>query len=96
MDVREPKELTNDGIVPGAVNIPLGMVEEAFKMDGTQFKGIFAFKKPLQHHPVVFLCLKGIRAKKAKDYVDSVHGYSNTYYYPGSFAEWSEKIQSSK
>ena len=91
VDVREPKELEEIGQVPGAINIPLGFVEQAFAMDKAEFKAIVGCSKPQPEDPVVFLCMKGIRAKTAKDVVDLKYGFKNTLVYPGSFTEWIAK-----
>lgn len=93
VDVREPKELEQLGEVPGAVNIPLGYVEKAFAMEKAEFKAIIGATKPEQEDTVVFLCMKGIRARTAKEAIEAKFGFKNSTYYPGSFAEWTSKQQ---
>merc|ERR1712059_242743 len=41
VDVREPAELVNDGVIPGAVNIPLGQVQAALDMSPAQFTSLY-------------------------------------------------------
>ena len=86
VDVREPLEIENHGAVPNAVNIPVGDVEAAFAMPNDDFKANLGIDKPSMNDPVVFFCVKGIRAKYAKDLVEQ-KGYKQSFYYPGSFAE---------
>ena len=96
VDVREPEELVTDGEIPKAVNIPMGMLEQAFVMDSSLFKDTFHVDKPKPSDPVIFLCLKGIRAKTASDFVQEQYKYENTSVYTGSFADWIERKQPSK
>lgn len=86
VDVREPQELENHGLVPNAVNIPVGDVEAAFAMPKDDFKANLGIDKPSMNDPVVFFCVKGIRAKTAKDLVEQ-KGYKQSFYFPGSFTE---------
>lgn len=59
VDVREPMELEMDGEVPGAVNIPLGEVEER--------------KQEILSHdkPVVLFCRSGNRSGRALEYLNA-------------------------
>lgn len=91
VDVREPKELDQIGEIPGAVNIPLGFLEQAFAMDTAEFKAIVGCTKPQQEDQIIFSCMKGIRAKTAKDLVEAKYGFKNSIYYPGSYTEWITK-----
>ncbi len=90
IDVRQPKELVEMGEIPETINIPMGHLEEAFKLDEKSFYDIYRVKKPSKEDPLVFFCLKGIRAKTSQEFVESQYKYENTYFYPGSFADWVE------
>lgn len=59
VDVREPMELMVDGEIPGAVNIPLGEVED--RKDEIMNSEI----------PVILFCRSGNRSGKALDYLQS-------------------------
>ena len=85
IDVREPSELKSRGTVPTAVNIPVGYINEAFGMDDEDFKIIIGAEKPQSDDPVIFFCVKGIRAKNAQDLVQNKFKYTQSYFYPGSF-----------
>ncbi len=59
IDVREPMELEMDGFIEGAVNIPLGEVDER-KEEILSIEG-----------PVVLFCRSGNRSGKALDFLTS-------------------------
>lgn len=59
IDVREPIELEMDGNIEGAVNIPLGEVED-------RKDEILSIEKP-----VVLFCRSGNRSGKALEYLNS-------------------------
>ena len=85
VDVREPIELKAHGIVSGAINIPVGNVDEAFSMENEQFEAIIGSEKPNIDEPVIFFCVKGIRAKNASDLVNDKFKYKQSLFYPGPF-----------
>lgn len=66
IDVREPMELEMDGNIEGAVNIPLGEVED-------RKDEILSIEKP-----VVLFCRSGNRSGKALEYLNS-QGLQNGY-----------------
>ncbi|WP_312075809.1 rhodanese-like domain-containing protein [Chryseobacterium sp.] len=59
IDVREPMELEMDGNIEGAVNIPLGEVED-------RKDEILSIEKP-----VIIFCRSGNRSGKALEYLNS-------------------------
>jgi len=59
IDVREPMELEMDGNIEGAVNIPLGEVED-------RKDEILSIEKP-----VILFCRSGNRSGKALEYLNS-------------------------
>ncbi len=73
IDVREPMELEMDGYIQGAINIPLGEIEN--KKDE-----ILAYEVP-----VVFFCRSGNRSGKALEYMIE-QGLENGYN-GGGFSE---------
>ena len=46
LDVRNPKELEEDGKIPGSYNIALPELSGAFQMAGTEFKEKYGFNLP--------------------------------------------------
>lgn len=90
IDVREPHELTDDGKIPGSVNIPLGSIEEAFKLPPDMFKERYGVKLPDRSDSMVFSCKAGRRAASAAEKVAPL-GYPNAKVYSGSFKDWVER-----
>lgn len=89
IDVREPQELTEFGAIPETVNIPLGEVESALKMDPERFEKIFKAAKPSEDEPLVFFCKIGKRSGIASE-IAKANGF-NAGNFIGSFEEWKEK-----
>lgn len=89
IDVREPWELREYGIIPGTVNIPLGQVDMALRLNPEEFKEKYGGDKPSHSDNIVFSCLAGIRSKKALDTAVSL-GYSKVQHYPGGFEDWAK------
>lgn len=78
IDVREPMELDMDGSINGALNIPLGEIEE-------QQDEILAMEKP-----VIFFCRSGNRSGKALEYFQSQglkEGYNG-----GGYSDLKDKL----
>jgi rhodanese-related sulfurtransferase len=92
VDVREAKELENDGRIDNAVHIPLRQVKEAFELNPDHFEKKYQVKMPEDEDPIIFTCLAGIRSAKAEAVVNSM-GFSNTSNYLGGFADWVQKNQ---
>ncbi|XP_064455784.1 thiosulfate sulfurtransferase/rhodanese-like domain-containing protein 3 [Ornithodoros turicata] len=93
IDVREPKELVDDGRIPGTINIPLNDVGAAFELSDAQFLQKYGRQKPAEDDPnIVFNCRRGIRATSAMQAAHS-KGYKQARFYRGSFCEWEEKGQ---
>ena len=56
-------------------------------MSSEDFEDSVGVKKPDTNDPMIFFCVKGIRAKNAKDLVEQNFHYKQSFYYPGSFAD---------
>lgn len=87
VDVREPSELKEEGKIPNSVNIPLGEVGEAFKMDSSSFEKKYGPKKPGAETDFVISCRSGKRATTAYHQLRDL-GYRNVSVYSGSFLDW--------
>ena len=82
IDVREPMELEMDGNIDGAINIPLGEVED--RQDE-----ILSIEKP-----VVLFCRSGNRSGKALDFLESQglkEGYNG-----GGWAELKSNLEANQ
>ncbi|CAL1299809.1 unnamed protein product [Larinioides sclopetarius] len=88
IDVREPKELKEDGKIPNSVNIPLGQIVDAFKMSEADFQAKYGVQKPdTNSNPFVLSCRSGKRATDAYQKLSAL-GYDNISVYSGSFLDW--------
>lgn len=74
IDVREVDEVRASGLIPGAVNVPLGSVP--------------TFAKSIdQDKLLVFYCQRGMRAERAAEGAKAV-GHDNVAVYYGSYNDW--------
>ncbi|XP_041799083.1 thiosulfate sulfurtransferase/rhodanese-like domain-containing protein 3 [Chelmon rostratus] len=87
IDVREPWELREFGVIPGSINIPLGQLNTALQLSSEEFKEKYGGEMPQQTDNVVFSCLAGIRSKIALD-TAALLGYKDIQHYPGGWQDW--------
>ncbi|XP_047216740.1 thiosulfate sulfurtransferase/rhodanese-like domain-containing protein 3 [Girardinichthys multiradiatus] len=92
VDVREPWELREYGLVPGSVNVPLGQVNTALQLDPEEFREKYDGVMPTRTDKIVFLCLAGIRSKTALNTAVAL-GYRDAQHYPGGWQDWAEREQ---
>lgn len=60
IDVREPQELVDTGIVPASINIPLGKVQEYLSgLSDSDFAKMFNRSKPTTDNELIFMCKIG-------------------------------------
>ncbi len=84
LDVREPQEF-NAGYIPGAVNIPRGVLE--FKIGNEAFWENAMLYMPLPDEEIIVYCKKGKRSILAADILQKL-GYTNVTYVDGGWKEW--------
>ena len=87
VDVREPEERIQHGVIPGAVHAPRGMLE--FYADSTS-----PYHRP-EFDPdrrVVLHCAAGSRSALAADTLQQM-GYRNVAHLDGGFRAWKEAGQ---
>lgn len=84
IDLRDPRELDHEGLMPGAYNAPRGMLE--FWVDPTS---IYHKAKvfPDRDKPYVLFCAGGWRSALAASTMQSM-GYTNVMHIDGGFTEW--------
>eukprot|EP00911_Craspedida_sp_UC1_P002912 UC1_evm1s2126 len=89
VDVREPHEFAA-GAIPTAINIPLGLVSEAFALDADDFAEAFNVNKmPTPDTPgLVLYCRSGVRSESARAQL-AAQGWTHGLNYLGSWLEWS-------
>ena len=87
VDVREPDERVQNGVIPGAVHAPRGMLE--FYADPTS-----PYHRP-EFDPdrrIVLHCAAGSRSALAADTLQQM-GYRNVAHMEGGFSAWKEAGQ---
>ena len=84
IDVREPNEF-NPGYIPGAVNIPRGLIE--FNVLKDEFWENQFLYPPLKTDLVVVYCKKGHRGLLAADVLQKF-GFKNVKWLKGGFKAW--------
>ncbi|KAK7792884.1 hypothetical protein R5R35_000435 [Gryllus longicercus] len=92
IDVREPKELQDNGVLPNSVNIPLGTVKEALQSSPQSFEDQYGIPLPDKNAPIVFSCHAGGRSMKALLAALEI-GYKNARHYAGGFSDWKKNTE---
>lgn len=82
VDLRDVRELERDGVVPGAVHAPRGMLEFWVDPESPYHKEVFA-----NGNKFVFFCAAGWRSALATDTVRSM-GLENVAHIEGGFGAW--------
>ncbi|KAI4460212.1 thiosulfate sulfurtransferase rdl2 mitochondrial-related [Holotrichia oblita] len=92
VDVREPKEIQESGIIPGAINIPLGTLENALKnVSSEEFLTTYNRQKPQINTPLIFSCRSGNRSSKAETIALNL-GYKDVKNYLGGWLDWEKHL----
>ncbi|KAH8700447.1 Rhodanese-like domain-containing protein [Talaromyces proteolyticus] len=90
IDVREPAELIETGIIPGAVSVPLASQPDAYFLSPEEFETRFGYPKPgAGGGEIVFYCKAGVRARAAAQLAAQA-GYDAQALkvYDGSWLDW--------
>jgi rhodanese-related sulfurtransferase len=83
IDLRESEERIRDGVIPGALHIPRGLLEFQADSTGPQFR------RELQpSRRIIVHCGVGNRSALAADLLQSM-GYHNVAHLDGGFRAWS-------
>ena len=67
------------GMIPGAVNIPLSVLSNSLHLPPSAFSQKYGFEKPTNEHELVFYCRSGMRSTTAAD-VAKRNGYDPQKY----------------
>jgi len=84
VDIRDPRELEREGIIPGAFRAPRGMLEFWIDPESPYHKTIFAEPKKF-----VFFCAAGWRSALAAKLAQDM-GLENVADIEGGFTAWKE------
>lgn len=90
VDVRNPHELTDTGMIPGTINIPLPILAETLDLPDEQFEYLYGVAKPKPSTEIIFSCRMGIRSVTAIN-IASQKGFQRLSHYPGGWLGWAEK-----
>jgi len=82
VDLRDVRELEREGVVPGAVHAPRGMLEFWVDPESPYHKDVFS-----NGNKFVFFCAAGWRSALATDTVRSM-GLENVAHIEGGFGAW--------
>jgi len=84
VDIRDPRELEREGMVPGAFHAPRGMLEFWIDPESPYFKPLFGEEKTF-----VFFCAGGLRSALATKTVQDM-GLPRVAHIGGGFKAWRE------
>ena len=84
VDLRDPRELERDGMIPGAFHCPRGMLEFWIDPESPYFKPVFGEDKRF-----VFFCAAGWRSALATHAVQQM-GLAPVAHVAGGFSAWRE------
>jgi len=88
IDVREPAEIQETGLIAGSFNIPLGELKNALQLlSPADFLKKYGVHKPKPDADLVFTCRSGKRSRDAMQTAESV-GFPNSRHYVGGFLDW--------
>ncbi|XP_055902741.1 rhodanese domain-containing protein CG4456-like [Eupeodes corollae] len=92
IDVREPREIEGTGLIPTAIRIPLGIVDQelAPHVKAEDFQKKYGRPKPDAKTYIIMQCRSGKRSEDAAQ-IAAALGYKNVHNYVGSWLEWADK-----
>ncbi|KAM0327921.1 hypothetical protein ACHAQA_005319 [Verticillium albo-atrum] len=90
VDTREPGEVRQTGLIPGAINIPISTHPESFHVTAEEFEDRFGFERPAKGSELVFYCKAGVRSRAAAALAKEA-GWTGVGEYPGSWLDWEKR-----
>ncbi|GJQ81676.1 putative heat shock protein [Trypoxylus dichotomus] len=92
IDVRQPIELIETGVIPNSINIPLDKLENTLKNQTPQsFLQQYKRQKPPFDTTIIFTCRSGKRSGQAQKIALNL-GFVNTKNYGGGWLEWEANL----
>ncbi|XP_013388926.1 thiosulfate:glutathione sulfurtransferase-like isoform X2 [Lingula anatina] len=90
-DVRNPWEVEATGMIPQAINLPLGEIKAAFEMPPHKFEALYKAEQPEpEDDNIVFYCRSGVRSRNAMNTVHEL-GFGKARHYIGGWNGWAER-----
>ncbi|CAG9863629.1 unnamed protein product [Phyllotreta striolata] len=96
IDVRQPEELRQTGVIPGSINIPLDQVKDALNnLTADEFKKKYGCDRPEKNSLIIFSCKLGMRSAAAQEIAEKL-GYKMAKNYRGGWDDWEERLKKQK
>lgn len=94
IDVREPKEVEETGLLPRAINIPLSTLKASLQLSPEMFEALYGVVKPTRDDPtpLVFYARSAVKSSTALEIAYKL-GLKKSRHYPGGWEEWSTRHQ---
>ncbi|KAK7792880.1 hypothetical protein R5R35_000432 [Gryllus longicercus] len=88
IDVRQPHELQETGVLPTSINIPLNNLKTALEsLSSEEFQKKYGIPLPDKNAPLVFTCRSGNRSMKALLTALEL-GFKDAKHYAGGYLDW--------
>uniref|UniRef100_A0A5K3F680 Rhodanese domain-containing protein n=1 Tax=Mesocestoides corti TaxID=53468 RepID=A0A5K3F680_MESCO len=88
IDVREPNEILETGIIPGAFNVPFSKIKESLSSNSTLFRERFGFnREDLISKRFVFVCRSGVQSARSVEIAKEL-GFHNVQSLDGGYEGW--------
>ncbi|KRT80471.1 hypothetical protein AMK59_7743, partial [Oryctes borbonicus] len=95
IDVRQPSELQETGVIPNSINVPLDILKYTLTHQSRQaFLQQYKREKPDCHTTIIFSCRSGKRSAEARSIALNL-GYRQAKNYAGGWLEWEANLQKS-
>lgn len=82
VDIREPHELDSEGMIPGAIHVPRGVLEFIVTPDSPYFKPVFS-----EYRQFVLYCQSAWRSALATATLKDL-GFDKVSHIEGGFSAW--------
>ncbi|KAL3315990.1 Thiosulfate sulfurtransferase/rhodanese-like domain-containing protein 3 [Cichlidogyrus casuarinus] len=87
IDVRSMTEITQTGLIPGAINIPIAEIGKVFALNNEDFREELGIDKPHFTQLIVTNCKLGIRSAQVVKTLKNI-GYDNVKSLDGGIDAW--------
>lgn len=89
VDVRDPKEVSEEGCIPTSTNIPLGKLKASLQMENDEFQECFKITKPESSDgsDLVFYGRSSVKGLAALEIAHKL-GYKKARHFVGGYEEW--------
>ncbi|KRT86788.1 hypothetical protein AMK59_1707 [Oryctes borbonicus] len=95
IDVRQPSELIETGVIPNSINIPLNILEATLRsLSPEAFLQQYQREKPDFDTIIIFTCRSGNRSGQAQNIALNL-GYIYAKNYAGGWLEWEANLPKS-